>query len=64
MAAQAAQPLQGIIPPMVTPLSTPSTLDETGTRRQIGRLLDGGVHGIFVLGTTGEGPSVAPAVHE
>jgi 2-dehydro-3-deoxy-D-pentonate aldolase len=54
--------LRGIIPPMVTPLSTPSQLDEAATRRQLRRLLAGGVHGVFILGTTGEGPSLGTAV--
>ncbi len=54
--------LHGIIPPMVTPLATPSTLDEAAARRQLRRLLDGGVHGIFVLGTTGEGPCLPDTV--
>jgi len=54
--------LRGIIPPMVTPLLTPSRLDEEATRRQLRRLLAGGVHGVFILGTTGEGPSLGHAV--
>lgn len=54
--------LQGIIPPIITPLITPSALDHAGTERQIERLLKGGVHGIFALGTTGEGPSLSPGV--
>ena len=51
-------PLRGIIPPMVTPLTGPDTLDHAGLERLIERLIDGGVHGIFILGTTGEGPSL------
>ena len=56
--------LRGIIPPVITPLREPLLLDEEGARRQTRRLLAGGVHGIFVLGTTGEGPSVPPAVRQ
>ncbi len=54
--------LRGIIPPMITPLATPQRLDEIATRRQVRRLLAAGVDGIFVLGTTGEGPGLPYAV--
>ncbi|MBL8992605.1 MAG: dihydrodipicolinate synthase family protein [Spirochaetia bacterium] len=47
----------GIIPPLVTPLIDPETLDVPGLRRLIEHVLSAGVHGIFILGTTGEGPS-------
>lgn len=51
-------PLRGIIPPMVTPLRDRDTLDVAGLERVIEHLLAGGVDGLFVLGTTGEGPSL------
>lgn len=56
---QLARPLRGIIPPLVTPLSGPDTLDVAGLERLIDHQIHGGVHGIFVLGTTGEGPALA-----
>lgn len=46
--------LHGIIPPVVTPLTADQELDLTGLRRHIDLMLAKGVHGIFVLGTTGE----------
>ncbi len=49
---------QGVIIPMVTPLTAQNELDEPALRRIIDFLAAGGVQGIFVLGTTGEGPSV------
>jgi 4-hydroxy-tetrahydrodipicolinate synthase len=52
------RPLTGIIPPLVTPLLDASTLDRVGLERLIDHVLDGGVHGVFALGTTGEGPSL------
>ena len=52
-------PLQGIIPPMVTPLTDNDTLDRDGTVRLVEYLIAGGVHGIFILGTTGEAQSLA-----
>lgn len=51
-------PLQGIVPPMVTPLSDRDTLDVPGLERLIEHMLGGGVHGLFILGTTGEAPSL------
>jgi 4-hydroxy-tetrahydrodipicolinate synthase len=56
------RPLRGIIPPLVTPLSDQDQLDVTGLERLLQRVLDGGVHGVFILGTTGEGPSLAYSV--
>jgi 4-hydroxy-tetrahydrodipicolinate synthase len=46
--------LHGIIPPMVTPFTAEGGIDWDGTRRMIDFLLDGGVHGLFVTGSTGE----------
>jgi len=52
-------PLRGIIPPLVTPLLDRDTLDTEGLERLIEHVLAGGVHGLFVLGTTGEAPSLS-----
>ncbi len=49
----------GIIPPMVTPLEDWDTLDNQGIEKLINHILKGGVHGLFVLGTTGEAPSLS-----
>lgn len=54
-----SRPLRGIIPPMVTPLDGPSSLDHAGLERLIEHLIEGGVHGLFILGTTGEGPALS-----
>ncbi|MCX5643350.1 MAG: dihydrodipicolinate synthase family protein [Phycisphaerae bacterium] len=54
-----ARPLRGIIPPMVTPLLDRDTLDVAGLERLIEHILAGGVHGLFILGTTGETPSLS-----
>jgi 4-hydroxy-tetrahydrodipicolinate synthase len=53
------KPLRGIIPPMITPLADRDTLDVAGTERLVEHLLAGGVHGLFILGTTGEAPSLS-----
>ncbi len=52
-------PLRGIVPPMVTPLKDRDTLDLAGLERLVEHILAGGVHGLFILGTTGEGPSLS-----
>ena len=49
----------GIFPPVVTPLLDGDTLDTAGLERLIEHLITGGVHGLFLLGTTGEGPSLS-----
>jgi 4-hydroxy-tetrahydrodipicolinate synthase len=52
-------PYHGIVPPMVTPLRDRDSLDVAGLERLIEHILAGGVHGLFILGTTGEGPSLS-----
>jgi 4-hydroxy-tetrahydrodipicolinate synthase len=47
---------------MVTPLNAKRGLDKAGVKNMVKHLLDGGVDGIFLLGTTGEGPHIAYAV--
>jgi len=44
---------------MITPLLDRDTLDVTGLERLIEHILGGGVHGLFILGTTGEAPSLS-----
>jgi len=46
--------LEGIIPPVVTPMNADESLDLPGLNRLIDFQLAQRVHGIFVLGTTGE----------
>ncbi|MEX2233084.1 MAG: dihydrodipicolinate synthase family protein [Cyclobacteriaceae bacterium] len=53
------KPLRGIIPPIVTPLLKNGTLDTEGLERLIEHVIKGGVHGLFILGTTGEAPSLS-----
>ena len=49
---------------MVTPLDAKRRLDRQGTRNMVRHLLKGGVDGIFLLGTTGEGPHLSYAIRE
>ncbi|OAI55083.1 dihydrodipicolinate synthase family protein [Planctomycetaceae bacterium SCGC AG-212-F19] len=53
------KPLRGIIPPLLTPLAARDQLDVAGLERLVEHVLAGGVHGLFILGTTGEGPSLS-----
>lgn len=52
----------GVYPPVITPLTADEGLDRDGVRKHIEFVLDGGVDGIFVLGSIGEGPFVRPSV--
>ena len=44
---------------MVTPLRGRDELDVAGLERLIEHILSGGIDGLFILGTTGEGPSLS-----
>ena len=57
-------PLKGIIPPMITPLTENGELDTEGLKRLVEHLISGGVHGIFLLGTNGEAPSLTYALRK
>jgi 4-hydroxy-tetrahydrodipicolinate synthase len=49
------QPIfEGIIPPLVTPFNNDGSLDEGALRSLIRYVLTGGVHGVFIAGSTGE----------
>ncbi len=49
--------LHGVVVPMATPLKSDAQRVDPQVAAQLAvRLADGGVHGIFVAGTTGEGP--------
>lgn len=44
---------------MITPLKARDELDHHGLERLIEHILGGGVHGLFILGTSGEAPSLS-----
>lgn len=52
-------PLKGIVPPMVTPLTADKKMDSRSLNLILEHLIKGGVHGIFILGTTGESSSLS-----
>lgn len=55
----ASRPLQGVIVPLVTPLLSCDELDVPGLDRLMDHVIQGGVHGIFLLGTTGESAALS-----
>lgn len=44
----------GVIPPVVVPLTQERELDVPAFERSINRMIEGGVHGLFFLGSSGE----------
>jgi 4-hydroxy-tetrahydrodipicolinate synthase len=52
----------GIVLPLVTPLLERDVLDRAGLERLIEYVLAGGVHGLFLLGTTGEASALSSRV--
>lgn len=52
-------PLKGVITPMATSLLGRDELDCAGLEKLVERIIAGGVNGIFILGTTGEGPALS-----
>lgn len=47
--------IKGIIPPIITPMNADESINEEELRKQVNRLIDAGVHGLFPFGTNGEG---------
>ncbi|HEU5122918.1 MAG TPA: dihydrodipicolinate synthase family protein [Verrucomicrobiae bacterium] len=55
---------EGTVVPMITPITAAGELDEAALHRLVEKLIAGGVKGIFVLGTTGEGVNVPRPVRK
>ncbi|MFF0744924.1 dihydrodipicolinate synthase family protein [Streptomyces sp. NPDC004111] len=49
-----SQPLGGVVPPVCTPLDAAGEVDTASLARLVGHLVDGGVHGLFALGSSSE----------
>lgn len=56
--------LEGIVPPLVTPLRSWDQLDMDGLKNLLEHVISGGVHGVFILGTTGEASRLSDRVKE
>jgi 4-hydroxy-tetrahydrodipicolinate synthase len=46
--------VEGIVPALITPMNEDETISEEGLRAVIEHVINGGVHGIFILGSQGE----------
>jgi 4-hydroxy-tetrahydrodipicolinate synthase len=55
-------PFHGIIVPMLTPLNVDESLDRPAVERMVDWLLTAGVHGLFILGSNGEGATLRPSI--
>jgi 4-hydroxy-tetrahydrodipicolinate synthase len=53
--------LGGVVPPLATPLCPDYEIDVPSLERLIDHLIDGGVSGLFVLGSTGEASQLTDA---
>lgn len=56
--------LSGVIPPMIAPLTADGAVDEAGVDRLVDYLLASGCSGLFILGSSGEGPWLSAAQRE
>ena len=56
--------IEGIFSPTVTPLDEKERVDELGFVKQLERLIDNGVHGIYLLGSSGEFPTLTNTERE
>ena len=56
--------LKGVYPAMATPLTPEEKVDKPAIRKLVRYLLDGGVHGIVLLGSTGEFPAMTTSMRQ
>lgn len=59
-----SKPLRGIIPPAITPMIDNDTLDIIGLENLLNRMINGGVSGVFILGTSGEAQNISYALRK
>ncbi len=52
---------RGIIPPVITPRTAAGRIDAESLKRVVAHLIDGGVDGLFLLGSSGEVPYLTQA---
>lgn len=55
---------QGVIPPVITPRHADGSIDTSSLKNVTRHLIDGGVSGLFVLGSSGEVPYMTNAERE
>ena len=54
--------LKGVFPAMATPLTPEEKIDTGALRKLVRYLMDGGIHGIVALGSTGEFPAMTESM--
>lgn len=58
------QTVSGIIPPLVTPMTSDLKFDKDAFTRLIEHVIEGGVHGLFIIGTNGECASLSANIRK
>jgi 4-hydroxy-tetrahydrodipicolinate synthase len=58
MPEQFSERLHGIIPPVTTPLTEAGAFDPESAKNLYRYMLESGVHGLFLFGSSGEGPVI------
>jgi len=56
--------LHGVFPAMATPLTPVEKIDQPALRKLVRYLIGGGIHGIVVLGSTGEFPAMTESMRQ
>lgn len=55
---------RGVLPAMITPMTKEGSVNIPALRKLIDYMIDGGVHGIFAMGTTAEFYAVTPKEYQ
>lgn len=55
-----SQRIRGVLSALPTPLTDDGKVDVQGLERLVAHVIDGGVHGLWVLGSSGEFPALSP----
>ena len=56
--------LKGVFPAMATPLTPEEKIDQASLKKLVHYLIDGGIHGIVALGSTGEFPAMNESMRQ
>ena len=56
--------LKGVFPAMATPLTPEEKIDQASLKKLVLYLIDGGIHGIVALGSTGEFPAMNESMRQ
>lgn len=56
--------LKGVFPAMATPLTPEEKIDQAALKKLVHYLIDGGIHGIVALGSTGEFPAMTDSMRQ